>query len=159
MTLEAKPIVKNKFWIVEDHGQKIATIQSTKNGVVYVQGEERQPFIDFKTLKQTYNIRVGKIDKQKQSNDSSIYGFPTTGRAYNAVFDVKKKLPFFTRTAKSKSYYCAGYYAVLANGRWQSMFCPKAIAVKRYNYEGPFKTESEAQAIVLQKITQAQLNT
>ena len=37
MTIEARPVVKNKYWIVEKDGEKIATIQAANDGVVFVQ--------------------------------------------------------------------------------------------------------------------------
>ena len=41
----AKPVVKNKFWVVENHGQKIATIQARDDGgFVYVHDELREFF-------------------------------------------------------------------------------------------------------------------
>ena len=33
MTLLAKPVVKNKCWIVEDDGNKVATILANDHGV------------------------------------------------------------------------------------------------------------------------------
>ena len=38
MNAVAKPVVKNKYWIVESEGNKIATIQAVEGGnVAYVQ--------------------------------------------------------------------------------------------------------------------------
>jgi len=41
--LIARPVIKNKFWIVEEEGKKIATIQAVEDGgFVYVQEQSRQ---------------------------------------------------------------------------------------------------------------------
>ena len=41
--LIAKPILKNKYWIVEEQGEKIATIQAIEEGgFVYVDGASRR---------------------------------------------------------------------------------------------------------------------
>lgn len=59
------------------------------------------------------------------------------------MFDVKRHLPLFTKSNKSKSVYCAGYYIIKFDKGWVKSFCPKLITVERYQYEGPFKTELE----------------
>jgi hypothetical protein len=51
--LIATPVVKNKFWVVENLGQKIATIQAREDGgFVYVYDEHREFFPSVKNLKQ-----------------------------------------------------------------------------------------------------------
>ena len=59
------------------------------------------------------------------------------------MWDLKKKLPLFTKSEKSKSVYCAGYYIIKFNKGWVKSFCPKLITIERYDYKGPFKTEIE----------------
>ena len=53
----------------------------------------------------------------------------------------------YTKEKKSKSFFCAGYYAVKYK-EWGVHFCPKAIIVYNYDFEGPFKTTEEAEAAV-----------
>lgn len=146
MDMEAKPVIKNKFWIVEEAGQQVATIQAAPDGVVLVKGTRREKFVNFKLLSAKYNIHVGKAPKTKKSDSSlhNIYGFPTDCQPYNEVYDVRRRLPFYTKTAKSKSFYCAGHYAVNINGTWSNHFCPKSITISRYKYHGPFKTKEES---------------
>lgn len=152
MTLQAKPVVKNKFWIVEQEGKTIATIQAAPDGVVLVHGSAREKFANIKLLSARYNIKVGKSTKKPKpaSNTHEIYDFPTSCKPHNEIYDVANRLPFFTKIAKSKSYYCAGYYAILINDEWNTQFCPKRITVKRYKYHGPYKSQAEA----TNKITQ-----
>ena len=41
--LVAKTIIKNKYWVVEQSGKKVATIQAVENGgFVYVQNNNRE---------------------------------------------------------------------------------------------------------------------
>jgi hypothetical protein len=149
-TLLAKPIVKNKFWIVENHGKKIATIQTIDEtgGVVYVQDQERSYFPSVKLLGKKHNI---VFDKQKKTekppvkqNIYDVYGYSSTFKPYNLLYDVRKKLPIFTKTAKSKSYFCAGHYLIKFSTVWTKAFCPKLITLQRYEFVGPFETKEEA---------------
>lgn len=140
----AKPVIKNKFWVVENHGQKIATIQAREDGgLVYVHNEQREFFPSIKVLKQKYNIKFSASSKPQKNQNGQVYGFPIVGKSYNEVYDVQKRLPIYTKTEKSKSQYCAGYYLLFLNNVWTKAFCPKSISVNRYQYLGPFSTEVE----------------
>ena len=72
-----------------------------------------------------------------------IYNFPTSVLPYNSMYDIKRKLPLFTKSVKSKSLYCAGYYIIRFEKGWVKSFCPKLITIERYDFKGPFKTEIE----------------
>jgi hypothetical protein len=142
--LIAKPVIKNKFWVVEESGQKIATIQARDDGgYAYVHDDQREYFPSVKNLKQKYNIRFGPIEKPKKENIKTVYGYPITGRAYNQVWDVQRRLPIYSKTLKSKSLFCAGYYLIKLNQEWSEQFCPKNITIGRYEYVGPFRSQQE----------------
>ena len=64
------------------------------------------------------------------------------------MFDVKRKLPLFTKSGDSKSLYCAGYYVIRFDKGWVKSFCPKAITLQRYEYQGPFKTSQEMKTVL-----------
>jgi hypothetical protein len=145
--LIAKPILKNKFWIVESEGSQIATIQAIEQGgFVYVQNGSRKKFSTITVLSKTYNLKFSrknaKTTKEK-SVKNSIYGFPLHGRAYQIMWDLKHKLPVFAKLKNSKSFYCAGYYIIKLNQEWTESFCPKLITLNRYEFLGPFKTKEE----------------
>ena len=146
MTLLAKSIVKNKCWIVEQDGSKVASILSTPEGVTLVHRGRREKFNSLKLLSERYNITVDKSKPQRvitESND--VYGYPCEHRAHNVLWDVKHKLPIFTKGNKSKSFFCAGYYIVKFNNGWVKAYCPKLITLNRYPYAGPYKTKEEMQ--------------
>lgn len=142
----AKPVIKNKFWIVEDHGKKIATIQAVEEGgFVYVHDNQREKFPSIKVLSKQYNIEFAKAEKVKKEKLTTyeIYGYPSTHAPHNEVFDVQRKLPIFTKTAKSKSFFCAGYYIIKFSSTWVRAYCPKLITLNRYQYQGPFASQEE----------------
>jgi hypothetical protein len=63
----AKPVVKNKFWIVEEGGEKIATIQAIEEGgFAYVHDEQRELFPSIQMITKKYKVefvdRDGLVD-------------------------------------------------------------------------------------------------
>jgi len=142
--LKAKPVIKDKFWIVEEDEKKIATIQAIEEGgFVYVHDDHREKFPSVNVLKKKLNITFDKSvsRKPKIAATTDVYGFPSGFKTYNCLYDVSRKLPIFTKSAKSKSYFCAGHYAIKFNNTWTKAFCPKLITLQRYEFLGPFKTK------------------
>ena len=147
----AKPVVKDKFWIVEQYGTKIATIQAVdeEGGYVYVHDNEREHFPSIKLIGKKYNIQFVKADKAPKVLDNTVYGFPISGGvAANQVFDVQRYLPIYTKGKKSKSFFCAGHYLIKFANTWHRQLSPKLITLNRYEYFGPFQTiEAADQAV------------
>jgi hypothetical protein len=142
--LIAKPVVKNKMWIVESEGTKVGNIMAVEEGgVVYLHNDQRELFPSIKLLSKKYNIEFVKPDRARASKvvAHDVYGFPTDSAPYNQVLDVQRYLPIYTKSNKSKSFYCAGHYIVKFNTTWVGTFCPKLITLNRYEYQGPFKTQ------------------
>lgn len=147
--LIAKSVIKNKFWIVESGGNKIATIQAVEDGgFVYVQNQARQRYPTIKLLTKEHNIKFDSATAEKEKTATQgyeIHSFPVGNKPWNVLFDVKHHFPIYTKTSKSKSYYCAGYYIIKFNNGWVKSFCPKFITLNRYEFRGPFKTKAEMQ--------------
>ena len=140
----AEPVVKNKFWIVESGGTKIATIQAIdEGGFVYVHDDQREMFPSIKLLSKKYNIEFVKAERPRREKQDvyEVYGFPTPNQPNNEVLDVQRYLPIYTKGAKSKSFFCAGYYIIRFSNTWVRAYCPKLITLNRYEYQGPFKTQ------------------
>ena len=135
---------------MEQYGSKIATIQAVdeNGGYVYVHDNEREHFPSIKLISKKYNIHFVKADKPKRESEHDIYGFPVAGTPYNQLLDVQRYLPIYSKGRKSKSCFCAGYYLVKFNNNWVKQFCPKLITLNRYEYQGPFKTEERALAVL-----------
>ena len=140
----AKSVIKNKFWIVEDHGHKVATIQAIEEGgFAYVHDQERELFPSIKMLSKKYNISFDNARSSVVAPVHECYEYPCTERPYNQVWDLQRRLPIYSKSPKSKSYFCAGYYVVLFNDEWITEYCPKNITLQRYEYHGPYKSEAE----------------
>ena len=145
MDLVAKLVIKNKFWVVEKDGEQIATIQTSPNGIVYVKGEERESFMSIKLLKDKYSITFAKAraTAKPMLNSHTVNGFPCDHKPHNALLNVSKKLPVYTKTEKSKSFFAAGYYLVKFNVGYVVSYCPKLITLNRYKFIGPFVTQKD----------------
>jgi len=147
MTLKAKTILKDKYWIVEDGETRVGTLSwsddrymlSDSNGVHFYDNERQLK----KKLGSFVFEAQAEIKIPDDTSEKVVSNFPTSCTPYNAMFDVKRKLPLFTKSIKSKSLYCAGYYIIHFDKGWVKSFCPKLITVERYEYKGPFKTELE----------------
>jgi hypothetical protein len=100
-----------------------------------------------KALKNTFGKNVLINDITDTSNaieaDKEVHNYPTSTVPYNTMLDVQRKLPLFTKSSKSKSLYCAGYYIIKFDKGWVKSFCPKLITVERYETKGPFKSDLE----------------
>jgi len=147
MSLLAKAVVRNKCWIVEDDRQnKVGTIMTNPQGVVYQHNQQREQFASLKMLSDKYNIIVDKTPPKRVITESNtVYDFPCEHKPNNVLWDVKHKLPIFTKGTKSKSFFCAGYYIVKFNNGWVKSYCPKLITLNRYPYAGPYDTLEEMQ--------------
>ena len=141
----AKTVLENKFWIVENSGNRIATISCSGDQYLLSTNNGTEIFNNFKSIEKRFgsNIEFTSNITVTQTADLDVHGYPTTSTPYNTMFDVKNKLPLFTKSKKSKSLYCAGYYIIRFDKGWVKSFCPKLITIERYKYKGPFKSELE----------------
>lgn len=144
MVYHAKPILKDKFWIVEDENTRVGTLSWDEDRFVFSSASETQFFKNKSQIKAKFGFFVWdkeqKIDKDVLLE---VNGYSTSVKPFNPIFDIKRKLPLFTKSEKSKSLYCAGYYIIRFEKGWVKSFCPKLITIERYEYKGPFKTEIE----------------
>ena len=154
MTVRAKTLVKDKFWIVEEHGQKLGTLQKKDdNGWIFLSKKDhRQVFHTQESLftKFGFNIFEEKIKEPiiEQPDTLEVHGYPCSQHPFNPMFDVQKQLPVYTKAPKSKSQFCAGYYIICFEKGWRKAYCPKMITLSRYKYKGPMKTKLEMQQVL-----------
>jgi hypothetical protein len=144
MTVHAKEIINGKFWIIEDEGEKIATLSLADDKFLLADRKGTRFFDNTNSVESTFGKQIiwDKLDITEH-RVKEVYGFETLTNPYNPVYDLKRKLPLFTKSEKSKSLYCAGYYIIQFDKGWVKSFCPKLITIEKYNYEGPFKTKLE----------------
>jgi hypothetical protein len=150
--IHAKPIIKDKFWIVEENGEKVATLRKNEDNRFVMSNEQGVQVFDTKeslTKKYGKEFFIAKIVKESyDALPNEVHGYETSVEPHNAMFDIQRKLPLFTKSSDSKSLYCAGYYVIRFDKGWVKSFCPKLITLQRYDYRGPFKTELEMKQVL-----------
>jgi hypothetical protein len=139
----AKPVVNDQYWILKEDNQKVGEIEKTN-------GELKFKFKDparFKTVKMNgrqTNIKFELPVERSTSPANYVHGYEVKETVFNPVWDVKQRLPLFTREDKSKSWYAAGWYLVRQHRNWKAVQHPKLITLQRYPYQGPYHTREQA---------------
>ena len=145
MSLVAKPVIDKQFWILQEDNNKVGNIEACDGG--YQVKINNQVIAQYKTIKlveRNINVTFETVAKQeKKKVINTVHGYPASGRVYNPMWDVPQKLPVYTKTRKSKSWYAAGWYTVKKGRHWAAMQDPKLILLQRYPYQGPYHTKEE----------------
>jgi len=150
--LHAKPIIDEKFWIVEgNNGIRFATLRKDDDNRFILSNQQGMKIFNTKeSLKKEFgkDFFVKIVKEADHAQPLEVHGFASSSIPHNAMFDVQRKLPLFTKSAVSKSLYCAGYYVIKFDKGWVKSFCPKLITLQRYPFKGPFKTEVEMRQVL-----------
>jgi hypothetical protein len=143
-----KVIIPNKSWLIENQGEKVGTLQKEKSGFTILNNGQKYEVGNAKNVLDTLGIDMTELVKVKKiptvkEITNTVYDFPCSSKPFNPVYNVRKKLPIYAKSTKSKSQYCAGYYVIQFRKGWVKSFCPKLITLERYPFKGPFRTEQE----------------
>ena len=146
----AKPILENRFWILESNGEKVGTIcRQEDRRYMFSCSDGTRIFDTQQQLQKNLNgdwmwgSTISAPKEEKENEDNSVYDYPSKFKPFNMVFDVKRKLPLFNKSKKSKSLYCAGYYIIQFEKGWVRSYCPKLLTLDSYPFKGPFRTSLE----------------
>jgi len=144
MTVKAKTVLNDKFWIIEKDGVNVGTLSINDDKYMLSSSDGIKFFDNKRQLERNIGPTVFEIKEHIDLlPEKVVHGYPTSTAPFNPLYDVKRKLPLFTKSEKSKSLYCAGYYIIRFDKGWVKSFCPKLITVERYETYGPFKTDLE----------------
>ena len=142
----AKPVIDKQFWILQQDNEKIGNVEACQDGGFQVRVNDTvQQYKSIKMVTQLHNIvfeQPPKAHKKTVTND--VHGYEAQSRAHNPIWDVKHRLPLYTKNRKSKSWFAAGWYQVQRGRNWKIVRDPKLITLQRYKYNGPFHTQEEA---------------
>jgi hypothetical protein len=160
MSTTAKVLVPNKEWLIKSNNEKIGAISKFSKGYKFYRHGKSIEFKNLNEIKSQLDIisfdDVIKKSKSSATNSApfNVYNYPCRTQPFNPVYNVKQKLPLYTKNIKSKSRYCAGYYVIKFQKGWLKSFCPKLITLERNQYQGPFSTPQEMKTVlnVLNKV-------
>ena len=154
MNSTAKVLIPNKEWLVKDGKRKIGSVSKAKKGYWFIKNGKHIAFKNLSEINAQFGTAIfeesiKKVTPEKiETADYTIYDYPCSNKPYEPVYNVKKKLPLFAKSPKSKCQYCAGYYTIKFRKGWVKGFCPKLITLDRYPFQGPFKTEAEMRSVL-----------
>jgi hypothetical protein len=144
----SKVLIPNKEWIIEGNGKKIGSISKNKKGYIFLHKGKIINIKSFKDIVETLDTPIIKHKFEIEPLNYTIYNYPCSSKPFEPVYNVKKKLPLYAKSSKSKSQYCAGYYVIQFRKGWVKSFCPKLITLERYPFHGPYKTEQEMKNVL-----------
>ena len=145
MTLVAKPLVTDKLWILLHGHKKVGNVKAQDDGYVVNIGKFQNKFSSTDTIEQFTKIEFERPSKKLTEQNPLFNIWPTNGKPYNSMLDIKKKIHLYTKTSDSRCYYASGWYRLKINDTWQTQFCPKYIFIQRYEYSGPHMTQEQAE--------------
>jgi hypothetical protein len=149
MSTNAKVLIPNQEWLIKSGTEKIGSISKVKKGYLVLHHGKAISFKDLAEVKNAVGIALFEESIKNAKKDIlepqnySIYDYPCKTKPHEPLYNVQKRLPLYTKRAKSKSQHCAGYYIIKFSKGWVKSFCPKLITLGRYQFKGPFKTEEE----------------
>lgn len=147
-TLIAKPVVKDQFWVVTDGEKKVGNVIASGTGFEVKVNGTNTVYKDQTDVKKKTKIEFQTLKTDKSKTQLPFAHYPTTAKVHNSILDIKRKLHLYTKTPKSKCYHAAGWFVINQTGTNEVVFCPKYIFIQRYNYAGPFKSETEAKTMI-----------
>jgi hypothetical protein len=145
MKYSLKPLT-NSSWLLLEDGNRIGLVNEIDNRIVIIGRIEPKEYENIESLR---NKLGGKLDIEevvvtiKEPELGNVGGFPVKHATH--FNPVTEPIPSYTRTAKSKDLYAAGYYALKFSQGWTYSFCPRLSTLVDYEYIGPFTTKLEMQ--------------
>jgi hypothetical protein len=141
----AKPVVKDKFWILKQNNDKVGNIEAGTDGYTVRVNDTVTRVKSISSIRHNPDFAFEALPVTKKATaENSVHNYDTGSRAYNGMWDVKRRLPLFTKSRKSKSWYAAGWYIVKQRRDWETVQNPKLITLQRYSYQGPYHTKEQA---------------
>lgn len=144
--IKAKPVVSNKFWILQDGNRKIGEINASRDGyTINIKGGRSASYDSISSLTNSTGIAFtdNKILEKHNNKVTSIHGYPTVGEVHNPAWNTQLQLPVYNKKEISKSWSVAGYFIIKIKDTWKTILCPKLIILKRNKYHGPYRSMPE----------------
>jgi len=140
--LVAKPVIEDEFWILQQDDRKVGNVEACADGYQVRINNQVAQYKTIRMVEERFKVQFESLPATKTKADVSlVHGYPAQGRVHNPVWDVRHRLPIYTKTTKSKSWFAAGWYSVKKGRNWKTVQDPKLIVLERYPYRGPYYTK------------------
>ena len=148
--LKAVEVIPDKFWITYNN-QAVKTGTLSKQHTCFVWLKTDGDKIDMTDSDVALVFEFEGKPELSSWHDMHVFGYPVIKiETFNT--QEKDNLPCFTKTVGSSVFFAAGYYGInFDNGGWLDSFCPKLATLRKYEYIGPFKTETDMQIAIKRK--------
>lgn len=145
--ITAKSILPNS-WILYDGATKIGLMSFDKKwNFISTSGSNTYDSLEFLCDAENFVISFEEVDIVEESIED-IDGLPVTAKPFNIE---NTPIVSFTKNARSKVRYAAGYWGInFANG-WTPSLCPKKDTLDAHDHIGPFSTKIEMNTIISQQ--------
>lgn len=151
-TIIAKPVIKEKFWILEREGARVGMMNFRDGDYVVsmrTANVSKEIIIRGEEGLKTQNIQFASRD-MTHGGQMTVMGFPTDQEDVFNVIEIDG-YPCFTKKSASKSVHAAGWYGVKFKNGWVQSFCPRLSTVQGYESVGPFKNQTDLRLTLQQK--------
>jgi hypothetical protein len=142
--IEAKPVVADRYWILTQDDRKVGTVEADDQGYAVRIQDQVQRYRTIPMVRKNTEITFQPEFRTTPQPRNMVYGYDAGQRTHNVMWDVRRSLPLFTKTARSRSWHAAGWFCVCQHRRWVVMRNPKLIILDRYQFQGPFHNKDEA---------------
>lgn len=148
--LQAKQIIKNSFWILQENEQKVGTMRKSLDKWQVLLEQDKKEFQNYNDVVEflgsdPFSTNNKKNTEQPETGKFDVNGYPTEIKPFN--IETTSTLPTYTKTSKSQVRHCAGYYCVEFPKGWVPSFNPKmqTLVENAMSFAGPFYSEMEMQ--------------
>ena len=94
MTIKAKPVLKDRFWIVEDNGEKIGTMSLSDDRYMFASPIETCFFDNKRQITKKFSQFIWGDEEVKPITEEKylVQGYPTSVKPYNEMYDVNSSM-------------------------------------------------------------------
>lgn len=155
MSVKLKPITEKSWLVLSDTDEnRLGLLTEIRDQYTLMVAGAKQQFLNRKEVNSFFNEdvfnNVAEPTTEPEKKDYFINGYPVGFDNPCEVVVKGNKLPLFSKKSTSDVYYCAGYYCLNFPKHWRPAFCPKLSTIETYEYVGPFASEFEMQAELMQ---------
>ena len=148
--VQAVPLVPHRCWVLKRNNTPVGLLNLDDDQYVVNSGGVITHYDTSDEVKNALDLIFQDAITEAETYDKEIYGYPVKFDIFfNPVFDVRRRLPLFTKKKEQDNWRCAGYYILkYPNMGWQHAYCPKLSTLDTYAFRGPFKTNTEMKEVL-----------